>query len=136
MGEEIAADDVPSGVNPVSRNAAAKLRVDDVLLIRRANEACGIWRRFLKCRRERYRRHVRRYGAELVREMRKGPRRYISAEGGGFCRGWPVSCHRRKLGLCEGDEEYETYEALARTPVVPPWARSESESDPEAFNKV
>ena len=24
-----------------------------------------------------------------------------------------------KLGLCDGDEEYETYEALARTPLVP-----------------
>ena len=41
-----------------------------------------------------------------------------------------------KLGLCDGDEEYETYEALARTPLVPPWARSEGESDAEAFNKV
>ena len=29
----------------------------------------------------------------------------------------------------DGNEEYETYEALARTPVVPPWARSVSKAN-------
>jgi hypothetical protein len=45
--------------------------------------------------------------------------------------------HKRRAA-CDGDEGYETYEALARTPVGPPLGTfgQVRESEPEAFNKV
>ena len=48
-----------------------------------------------------------------------------------------LAWHAKRTAAC-GDEGYETYEALARTPVGPPLGTfgQVRESEPEAFNKV
>ena len=111
----------PQRGQPGEKNAAAKLRASDVLLIRRANEACRYLAKIFGVAPSTISAAKRGDTWQtLFEKNEKWPRRYISAEAFPlFCRGWPVSCHRRKLGLCDGDEEYETYEALARTPLVP-----------------
>ena len=47
-------------------------------------------------------------------------------------------CTIKRTAAYDEDEGYETYEALARTPVGPPLGTfgQVRESDPEAFNKV